>query len=379
MYKFLFLTTLITAQLAFSCQSKAATEAAADEAQAKDILVPYRDGDRWGFARPDGSIVVEPSYDQVYVHPDGYGRTYLKDLSGLVAPNGQVLLAPTYSSIGDFVEGLATVHTNTGQHGFIDTSGKVAIATVYDEVYSFQGNRCVVKKMDKYLLLNRSGEVVATLSGDLMPLFGEMYTEGGVANLQYDTGYMLVQRTDNYLMGLIDSNGNTLLKPIYGSLSLPMEGALIASLGEKSGLIDVKGKEITPMNYNYIYPAGQAQFLAGTETLENFLLNAKGQPIFRGSFATLYKGPKDLYVASRDSLMGVIDPNGKEVIPFRYQGIVTNLDLLVVYEQSGKAGVIDLQNKTILPVQYDEIEVLSSTRFLVSQGNKRGLMDASGK
>ncbi len=385
MYKFLFLAAFIIAQLAFSCQPKAATETTVNETiTAKDILVPYRDGDRWGFARPDGSIVVKPSYDHVYVYPDGYGRTYFQELTGLVAPSGKILLEPTYSSIGDFVEGLATVYTTKGQHGFIDTTGKVVIATVYDEAYSFQGSRCVVKKMDKYLLLNRSGEVAATLGSNLMPIFGEMYMESGLANLQYDPGYILIQRTDNYLMGLIDTNGNTLLKPVYSNLSLPMQGALIASTGDMSGLIDVSGKEIAPMKYNYMYPVGQAQFVAQiqnvvTETYESFLIDSRGKPIIQGAFTALYQGKSGYFIASRDSLMGVINASGKELVPFRYRGIVSKFDLLVVYDQAGKAGVVNLQNKTILPTKYDEIEVLSNNRFLVSQNSKQGLMDTSGK
>lgn len=379
MHRFLLLTVFIFSQLAFSCQPKAAAETAANEVAAKNILVPYRDGDRWGFARPDGSILVEPTYDRTYVYADGYGRTFLGELSGLVAPSGELLLPPTYSNIGDFEEGLAAVYTSNGQQGFINTSGKVVIATVYDEAYSFQGNRCVVKKMDKYLLLNKAGEVVATLPDKIMPIFGDMYMEGPRPSWKYDPNYILIQHTDNYLMGLIDSSGNVLLQPIYSSLSLPMQGTMIATLGEKTGLINVTGKEITAANYSYIYPAGQALFLGETDTQKSQLLDAQGRPRFQGAFTTLYKGAGDFFIASRDSLMGVINITGKELIPFRYSGLTSQLDLFVVYDQNGKAGAINMQNKTLLPIQYDEIEVLSSTRFLVTQNNKRGLMDASGK
>ncbi len=380
MHRFLLLIVFIFSQLAFSCQPKAATEPTANEtATGKDILVPYRDGDRWGFARPDGSIVVAPTYDQVYVSTDGYGRTFLNERSGLIAPNGELILPPTYSSIGEFEQGLATVYTSGGQQGFINTSGKVVIATVYDEAYSFQGNRCVVKKMDKYLLLNPAGEVVASLADKIMPVFGDMYMEGSMPTWKYDPGYMLIQHTDNYLMGLIDTNGQVLLKPIYSSLSLPMQGAMIATLGEKTGLIDVSGKEITTTNFNYLYPTGQGLFLGETDAQKSQLIDAKGRPRFQGAFTTLYKGTGDFFIASRDSLMGVINLTGKELIPFRFNGLTSQLDMFVVYDQRGKAGVVNMQNRTILPIQYDEIEVLSSTRFLVSQNNKRGLMDAAGK
>ncbi|MEZ4984820.1 MAG: WG repeat-containing protein [Saprospiraceae bacterium] len=57
-----------------------------------------------------------------------------------------------------------------------------------------------------------------------MPVFGEMMMEGGMPDLNYDPGYLLVQQNENYLMGLIDTNGTMLIKPIYEGLNAPIKG-----------------------------------------------------------------------------------------------------------------------------------------------------------
>ncbi|MEZ4984821.1 MAG: WG repeat-containing protein [Saprospiraceae bacterium] len=140
-----FFLIVFTAITMLACQPKGTSAATNQDTNNKQALIPYRDGQLWGFARPDSTMVVEPRYEQVYTYPDGYGRIYDKERTGLVAPDGRIILQPQYTAIGEFDQGLAYVYTPSGQYGFIDTTGKVVIATVYDEVYGFYGNRCVAK------------------------------------------------------------------------------------------------------------------------------------------------------------------------------------------------------------------------------------------
>ena len=110
-------------------------------------LIPYRDGDLWGFAKPNGSVVVRPQYESAYLLDDGYGRFYSGDKTGIISPEGKVLLETTdYMYIGAFENGLASFVTKAGRNGYLNAQGEVVIAPVYDEAYPFQRDFAIVRK-----------------------------------------------------------------------------------------------------------------------------------------------------------------------------------------------------------------------------------------
>ncbi|MEZ4984819.1 MAG: WG repeat-containing protein [Saprospiraceae bacterium] len=154
---------------------------------------------------------------------------------------------------------------------------------------------------------------------------------------------------------------------------------MVATMGGKSGLIDVSGKKITPLKINYMYPVENDLFIAETGVSQQILIDHTGKQVLPDTYSTLFRGLGDYYLAARDSLMGIIDLSGKEIIPFSYYSLREVRGKLVVYDKEGKAGVIDMKNNVVLPVQFDNIDVLADNRFLVDKDNKRGLMDASGK
>ncbi|HMQ48906.1 MAG TPA: WG repeat-containing protein [Saprospiraceae bacterium] len=343
----------------------------------KSDIIPYRDGSKWGFMHQDGRIVVPATYEYAYVYYDGYGRFSTDELSGLVSPSGQTILPPTYMSIGNFEDGLATIYTKEEKIGFIDTTGKIVIAPVYDEASDFRNGQAMVKKNDQYMLIKTDGSLVKSL-GNLMPFYEEpFYYNPRLLDVQ-DKAYRLVQQQENYLIGLIDQSGNTVLKPIYESLSHPFGGVMVAQMGGKAGLIRLDGTEITPLEYDMLYRVGADRFLASKSENKFGVLDSKGQAVVPFEYSILYEGIDGQYFVSKDSLIGLMDNQGKIAIPMQYLNLFASQGYIVGSNQQSRMGVLSASNQIVIPFEHDYIEVLSEDRFLVEVNQKRGIMDKKG-
>lgn len=353
-----------------------ADQAASIAANATTNLVPYRDGDKWGFARPDGSILVQPKYEFAYLRDDGFGYIYDKERTGLVSPEGKIISNFEYTNIGEFREGLAMVYTPYEQAGYIDMTGRLAIAAVYQEAYDFRNGIAVVKKNDQYLLLRKDGTVIRNM-GALQPYMFDDYMPGGDMQQAQDKGFLLVNQADNYLAGLIDTTGKVVIKPIYQSLSHPINGVMVAAMGEKQGLISTVGKEITPLDYNFIYAIGVNRYMAERDGKYG-ILDEKGKTILPFEFTSLMAGAKGQYIASKDSLSGVLDATGKTVIPYKYSGLYYVFGAYNAYGSDMKSGVISTKGDVLIPLKYEAIETIRPGRYLVDVNGKRGLMDDKG-
>ena len=62
-------------------------------------LIPYRKGDKWGFATEDKKIVVKPKYDDVWFFKGNLAMVMLKGKYGFVDKSGKEVIPPKYDKI----------------------------------------------------------------------------------------------------------------------------------------------------------------------------------------------------------------------------------------------------------------------------------------
>lgn len=85
-------------------------------------FVAYREGERWGFKRPDGSVAVKATFDAVGSFSEGLARVRANRRWGFIDPSGAVVIEPTYEQARHFSGGYAKVKRD-GSWGLIDTKG----------------------------------------------------------------------------------------------------------------------------------------------------------------------------------------------------------------------------------------------------------------
>lgn len=136
-------------------------------------------------------------------------------------------------------------------------------------------------------------------------------------------------------------NNNITWEQVKAQVMTPKEHFVVEADG-KYGVLDRKGSEILPVNYDRI-------------------LRFNEQVIF----------------VKKDGKDGLTDLNGAEILPVIYDEIKPYKDNLLLVKQKGRLGIADETGKIIIPVQYDRI-YLQNDKFYVQSEDRQGVMDRDG-
>ena len=124
-------------------------------------------GSKYGAIDTKGNYVIQPTYD--YLRPRGHGLIAFtqNDRVGLMNAGGKIVAQPIYYGIGYMYDnGLIPVCINNDKWGYINKSGDIKIATIYDDLTPFYQGYAVVYQGDVERLIDTKGNIVMTLPKD---------------------------------------------------------------------------------------------------------------------------------------------------------------------------------------------------------------------
>jgi WG containing repeat len=170
------------------------------------LLAPAQaENGKWGYLRHDGSWHVQPHFDDAKRHgEEGLARVKLNDQWGYLSTRGEVAIAPRFEDARAFSHGLAAAYDGK-KWGYIDTQGNWVIKAAYSRAEPFAGvGLARVGTNGKFGFIDRSG------NERIKPQFSwaENFSGEGVAPVK--------DKKDLY--GLIDVNGDWILKPCYDNI-----------------------------------------------------------------------------------------------------------------------------------------------------------------
>jgi hypothetical protein len=181
------------------------------------------------------------------------------------------------------------------------------------------------------------------------------------------SSFFSAANTNNY--AVFEENGKVGLKTTDGQVLIP---AQYDALGWSDGKLSVINT-ITGFKINGLWG----------------LINLSNHKITKPLYDELIPGEASYLLARKKSslslrlVQGCINTEGKEVIPFQYDGIKLNSLRAIVYTKIGniyKYGLIDLQNKALIPQQFKYINSIGSLRYAVENfDNKSALFGEDGK
>lgn len=151
--------------------------------------------------------------------------------------------------------------------------------------------------------------------------------------------YFIVE-DENYKFSVYDRFGREILKNRYDSIPKFDKGATIVQLNKNGNtlysVMSYNGSSLNESDcYNHIENTTENTFIVTQETNETFLkglLSESGNKLIAPSYTYLAHFNENLYHAVKKSKHGIIDRNGKIVLPFKYDAI----DSL----QDGKAKIV---------------------------------------
>ena len=248
---------------------------------------------------------------------------------GYLDESGKLAIADKFDNTRDFSEGLAATNLK-GKWGYINTSGKTVIQHNYRSAFPFKDGIARIQNFDKlYGFINKDGEKI------LEPQFVEAYDlQDGLIKIKTSRGY-----------NFIDIKGDTLLStPISKVNNFESGYAIVKDFG-KEALLDTNGKLVIDYDYDKIYrPEG------------------------------------DIIRVKSDKKVGAITLNKHIKIPIEYDKLTKFQNNVAAAKKNNKWTLISKDNTvlTILPSEIKNVVAMNEDRWMVYNGEKFAITDLEG-
>ena len=353
-----------------------------------------------------GRVVKHTSYDYIGEDSEGFSIVKKGGKFSFIDRNGKRIVPLIYDNLSKFSNGISTFTIN-GRNGKIDSSGKQLSFMDYDWVGVENDGFRPVRKDGKWSFINRFGDLIAPLKYNAVERF-----INGKAIVRYWGRY-----------GLIDTNGNEIVKPTkqskkelelqvspssdtrdsvsggqiskfnfgYDEIGTYSEGLIVVRKGNKYGFVDARSnKLVIPCRYDLAYP-----FFGGRSIVKQNgkygVISKDGSIIeaFRfGSFdEALGRARFDNSGSQKSSGQHPFKPytppssnSGVKSYSLGYDEIGTYSEGLIVVRKGNKFGFIDARsNKLVIPCEYDSAYPFFGGKAIVMKKGKYGIIDINGR
>ncbi len=316
-------------------------------------MIPYRQGDKWGFSDPDRKIVVAPKYDEVQWFSEGYAAVKVGSKWGYINKAGKMVIPARYTVAKSF------------RKGFVPRVGKEGGDSVL-----FAG---VSVKADGYEnCIDTKGNV--TVKCPAIPENSVPENRGPVETVVTQKNYSV-------------PNNNGLFDKIVDDYKIPGsdETYYIADKAGKYGVFNTKFETIIPFEYDEIRldRKSPTPYLSVKKNGMYGIASTQGQirilPENTNVFAVQANDGKEYIIVKKDGKTYVKDMENKLVIPDGYSDIVYDNGGFIITGNDNMRGYYFIDNTTIAP-KYTDIRSVNGTKYLMVKtfAGKTGYISSSG-
>jgi len=251
------------------------------------------------------------------------------DLWGFSNEKSEIVIQPQYEYVDFFSDGLAIVGKNQ-RFGFINEQGKEVIAMKYETASDFKLGVATVMINGKYAVIDKTGKLLTKFK------YLQYAFENEVLKVRTEDGWGI----------FFPSKSKEIIQNSFENIgTFKNEKDFVWVQKEnKVGLVSlINGKEILAPKFDKIYP-------------------------FDNGFA----------VVKNDSLFGVIDKTGKEILAPEYAYVPTGFSFKRPLQKEGKWFFMNSEG-TIISDYFDAAKVMYNGLAEVFLNNKYGFVNEEGK
>ena len=353
-----------------------------DEIKIESEIILYKQDWHWGAYTLQGKIICEPIYDHIVyvannlikVGMDGkdyesYNDYYWEDGErydfpnynkysiinwGLINNNGNEILPLEYRAIADKVtDGLLEIRSNK-RIGYVDATGQILLEPTYKSVGEFVDGYAVVSKVSYYYDENgrdREGFVYGVINSqfkEIIPcVFDSIEYEVEIGRFKTDVGYKTI---DGRYVAVVD--GKELFvdkkykycKTFGDTCSIAV---CVADRHVKYGLIDKQSNDILPPIFSRLDLIENELYKFKINDLYG-LVTSKGNIILQNKYNGIGKFEDNLACVQVNvlskKLYGFIDFSGNEILPPSYEFIGRRHHKYAVVMKNNLWGLFDIEN-----------------------------------
>ncbi len=214
--------------------------------------------------------------------------------------------------------------------------------------------------------------------------------------------YYIVNKNNKH--GLLDKNLNMKLEIVYDEIiDSGIKNKVLVTKDRRMKMIEVS-KGVSIVTYDLIKKADKNNFLKIQQNKKYGYLDRNGKIIIKPNYIVLFPFYKDKAIARIEDKYGVISKNDEVIIPFEFDEIYMNENILLkknkkyswyknieknievdkifpslerylVFEKNKKYGIIDLKKGFQPENSYEEIEEKIREYTIVGQNLKYGILE----
>lgn len=328
---------------------------------------------------PDGRT-IEP-FDDIYIENENFVKVSKDRKSGVINRKGDFIIpigqckdvhASRYNA--DLLEvSVDAPYPIISKWGLYNKNGDVVIPVGKYESISIETNCIIVKQNGKKGALNFEGNVIVPI--------------GRYENIKGIDGNF-IEITSNGKHGVIDKDGKNII-PLgkYDYYRVESENLALVRSNEREGVIDGNGKEVIPlgkydsfkMKYGVLYTSRNGKYM---------IIDKNGNviPIEYDMIEPIRYSSYGLALVEKDKKLGVIDKNGKEIIPPIYdykeiqsvEGKIIRLkkDNNIMYYNIEGELLLGMEKLTECQMKYGDLAMISEEGYFLAtaKDGKKGVV-----
>ena len=324
---------------------------------------------------------------------------------GFIDATGALKIAPIFDKAQGFSEGLAPVALNlktgyTGpdgkpeigpKYGYIDTTGKIVIAPKYRYGFDFSEGLAWVDDIDGPSgFIDHDGKMRLQAPGgfycrefrDGLAL-AQPYLPSGAAMIAPVPPGFERRAEEPRRVGFIDKTGNWAIEPKFESAWDFSEGLAAVLVEKEWGFIDKTGALVIPARFDGpgVFSGGIA---AVTSEGKTSFIGRDGRRAIAAQYDEAQGFHEGLAAVRVEGKWGFINTNGDTVIAPRFGNVASFFGGRAGFKQDGKWGYIDKTGAIVVAPLYPEVHFFTGELAMVTfnprQGDARGrgYIDKSG-
>lgn len=387
----------------------------------------------WGFTDKNGNEIITCQYREVNNFSKGIASVKLGNKWGFIDLNGKVLIDYQYSRAGSFEQGLAPIYLNGG-YGYINSKNELRIPTEYSGAEDFENGvaritkdfkQGIIDTLGNYILrpkylsiskFNKYGLAIVRYGSErirsgVIDKTGKMCAEGFLSIMPFKEGRAAVRYKNGY--GFINTSGKLIINAKYSKVGSFANGRAMVQKERQCGYIDLYGKEVIPCKYSKCLDFNEGRAIVYKGYRKGGLIDIDGKVLIKPSVSRLYdfnngrglvrnKDQNFIYITDQNRLYdgsyedakkfthgvaavkvnnkwGIINQNGIEVIPPKYDKIEPFENGYARVRIKGFSGLTNLKGEIIMDANYEYITYAGQGIFRVEKGDKVGYFDMSGE
>ena len=349
----------------------------------------------YGVIDADGNVVIEPKYQSIQI-PNPTKDVFItyesEDADGkAVNSKGESILSD-YESVEaiDISQLSSTVpyektvlkYKENVSYGLIDFDGKKITDAIYEEIQGldYKEGFVKVKQNGLYGVINIRNEEVIPIEYDNVSTDG-YYDE----DTEYKkAGFVLRTKTDDgYKYSYVSYDGKIRLDSTYSSLERLTDVDddkniyLISSINGKYGLIK-NNKQVIENDYIELEYDKESNLLVLNKGTASGVANLDGKMIIPVDYDSILIGGQYINAYKEDTRL-VFNLEGNQVETNYTNYVKANDDYAIVIDASNNYNIVGKDGKEKLTDQYVYLEYFTNNLFIATKGNRTGLISADGK